>query len=282
MANLLILENIIDVMINKKEWRNKIMKTKLSLGEKLNNLRKEKKFTIEYVAEETKMSSSTINNYESCVNNDKNISIINLAELAKFYEVSVDWLLGLSVSKMNLNTDIIDLGLTDTAIEALKSKKFNHRLLSEIIEHSMFEDIMTNIEICVDGKMSSVFTTLNEILKLNKDGFEGMSNYSNFDKILEKVNIQDDRYFHSMIFDELREVIDDITKAHRENKKDQTVAKENNEAYNAIVSYVMTCMAKFYFKDSYDSMDITSNNNGEPSKPNKPSSDKNENQQTKK
>ena len=43
MANLLILENIIDVMINKKEWRNKIMKTKLSLGEKLNNLRKEKK-----------------------------------------------------------------------------------------------------------------------------------------------------------------------------------------------------------------------------------------------
>ena len=56
-----------------------------------------------------------------------------MVELAKFYGVSTDYLLGLTEQKNHPNTELDALHLGDDAIDVLKTGKFNHRLLSELI-----------------------------------------------------------------------------------------------------------------------------------------------------
>ena len=73
------------------------MKTQLSIQEKLWDLRKERKLNLEEVATAVDISPATLSNYE---NKDyKDISLSLLTKLAKYYQVSLDWLAGLSETK---------------------------------------------------------------------------------------------------------------------------------------------------------------------------------------
>ena len=60
-----------------------------------------------------------------------------MVELAKFYGVSTDYLLGLTEQKNQPNTELDALHLADDTIEVLRAGKFNHRLLSELICHKI-------------------------------------------------------------------------------------------------------------------------------------------------
>ena len=64
----------------------------LSIQERLKDLRVERGLTLEQLAEETHLSKSALGSYEG--DNLKDISHYALIELAKFYEVTVDYLLG--------------------------------------------------------------------------------------------------------------------------------------------------------------------------------------------
>ena len=70
------------------------MQTELTLQEKLKDLRMERKLTLEQLAEQTKLSRSALGNYES--DEERDISPFALKTLAKFYDVSTDYLLGLT------------------------------------------------------------------------------------------------------------------------------------------------------------------------------------------
>ena len=61
------------------------MKTKLTMQEKLKDLRIRKGLNLEQLAEQTQISKSALGSYEA--DEDKDISLYNLIELAKFYEV---------------------------------------------------------------------------------------------------------------------------------------------------------------------------------------------------
>ena len=45
------------------------------------------------------------------------------------------------------------LSLSDDAIEALKSKKLNNRLVSELLSHPDFQQLLSAMEIYIDRKM---------------------------------------------------------------------------------------------------------------------------------
>ena len=64
----------------KKVFHERIKAVRIELG-----------FTQEYVASETDINQSTLSKYE---NGDLEPSLENLGILAQFYNVSVDWLLG--------------------------------------------------------------------------------------------------------------------------------------------------------------------------------------------
>ena len=68
------------------------MKVRLTIQEKLKDLRVERGLTLEELEAKVNISKSTLGSYES--NDYKDISHTSLMILAKYYGVSVDYLLG--------------------------------------------------------------------------------------------------------------------------------------------------------------------------------------------
>ena len=73
------------------------MYLKLTIQERLKDLRIERKLTLEQLAEQTGISKSALGKYET--EEYKDMSPFNLVTLAKFYGVSTDYLLGLTEQK---------------------------------------------------------------------------------------------------------------------------------------------------------------------------------------
>ena len=108
----------------------------LSIQERLKDLRVERGLTLEQLAEETHLSKSALGSYEG--DKFKDISHYALIQLAKFYEVSVDYLLCRSHTKNHPNADLSDLHLSDDMIEFLKSGLVDNALLCELATHPDF------------------------------------------------------------------------------------------------------------------------------------------------
>ncbi len=108
----------------------------LSIQERLKDLRVERGLMLEQLAEQTHLSKSALGSYEG--DKFKDISHYALIELAKFYEVTVDYLLGRSVTKNQPNTDLADLHLSD--------------------------DMMADLEIYVNGAAVKQVQTVNAIV----------------------------------------------------------------------------------------------------------------------
>ncbi len=95
------------------------MKGATTIQERLKDLRVERRLKLEDVAAATGISKSALGNYE---NNDyKEINHGNLIILAKFYDVSIDYLLCLTENRKHANTELSELHLSDEMIGLLKS-----------------------------------------------------------------------------------------------------------------------------------------------------------------
>ena len=70
------------------------MKTRISVQERLKDLRVEKGLKLEELAEQVGLSKSALGSYEN--DEDKEINHGSLLKLAGFYQVTVDYLLGLT------------------------------------------------------------------------------------------------------------------------------------------------------------------------------------------
>lgn len=74
------------------------MQVRLTIQEKLKDLRVERHLTLVELAEQTGISSSALGKYEA--DDYKDISPFSIVTLAKFYGVSTDYLLGLTEQKI--------------------------------------------------------------------------------------------------------------------------------------------------------------------------------------
>ena len=79
----------------------------LSIQERLKDLRVERGLTLEQLAEETHLSKSALGSYEG--DNLKDISHHALIQLAKVYEVTVDYLLGRSADRDGTTLSVDEL-----------------------------------------------------------------------------------------------------------------------------------------------------------------------------
>ena len=134
----------------------------LSIPERLKDLRVERGLTLEQLAEQTHLSKSALGSYEG--DNFKDISHYALIELAKFYEVSVDYLLGRSQTRNHPNADLTDLHLSDDMIELLKSGLVDNSLLCELATHPDFPRLMADLEIYVNGVAGKQVQSANAIV----------------------------------------------------------------------------------------------------------------------
>ena len=216
------------------------MRVKLDTSERIKDLRVEKRLTMEQLAELTGLSSSAIGKYES--GEYKDISAFATAKLADKLGVSTDYLLCRTEQKNHPNTELDALHLGNDAIEVLKTGKFNHRLLSELICHKDFQRFMLDTEIYVDRIADMRVNDMNAVLEavrqmaLMKNGGEENDLHL---QTLEVAQIREDEYFGSLIADDLKGILRDIRNEHRpdvmtadESSLAATVQEQLQEAMN--------------------------------------------------
>ena len=161
------------------------MQPKLTIQERLKDLRVERGLTLEQLSAETDISKSALGKYEA--DDFKDISPFSMVELAKFYGVSTDYLLGLTEQKNHPNTELDALHLGDDAIEVLRTGKFNHRLLSELVCHKDFQRFMLDTEIYVDRIADMRIKDMNTVLEATRQMV-----------LMEHGESADDLYLHTL------------------------------------------------------------------------------------
>lgn len=191
------------------------MHTKLSIPERLKDLRVDKHLTLEQLAEQTGLSKSALGKYE---NDDyKDISPFAIATLAEFYGVSTDYLMGLSENKNHPNTELTALHLSDDMVALLSSGTINNRLLCEIATHKNFRRLMTDIEIFVDRIADMRVEQMNLILEATRQ--EVIRNHAPGEndlylRTLELGQVQESDFYSHVLHDDLNSIIRDIRDAH--------------------------------------------------------------------
>ena len=202
------------------------MYVKLSIPEKLKDLRVERRLTLEQLAAETGLSKSALGKYET--DDYKDISPFAIATLADFYGVSTDYLMGRTETKNHPNTALHELHLSDDMIDVLKSGKLNNRLLCEMVTHENFRRFLVDAEIYIDRIADMRINDMNTVLAavrkqlLEKDG----ADENKLDvRTLEVAQIQETDYFSHIAAEDMSVILKDIREKH---KADTTTADEDS------------------------------------------------------
>lgn len=138
--------------------------------------------------------------------------------LADYYGVSCDYLMGRTETKNHPNPALHELHLSDASIDVLKTGKFNHRLLSELICHKDFQHFMLDAEIYVDRIADMRVKDMNTVLEatrqivLMEHGEEANDLYLH---TLKAAQIQEEEYFGHLVADDLSSILRDIREEHR-------------------------------------------------------------------
>jgi len=195
------------------------MYRELTIGERLKDLRLERGLRLEDAEAQIGISKSSLSKYES--ENSGDIASHSLIELAKFYHVSVDFILGFTENKNHPNTALNELHLSDAAIDVLKVGKLNTRLLSEMIAHEDFMRLLVDAEIYVDRIVSMRINDYNALLKVTREQIISEHDPDKDDlylRTLEVGQVPEDEYFGRLLSDDLTAVLNDIREAHRTDK----------------------------------------------------------------
>lgn len=207
------------------------MNVKLTIQERLKDLRVERKLTLEQLAEATGLSRAALGKYEA--DDYKDISPFSIVTLAKFYGVSADYLMGLTEQKNHSDTALSELHLSDDAIEILKNGKFNKRLLSEMLCHPDFQQMMLDAEIFVDRIADMRVNDMNAVLEAVRQMLLAKQTAGQDDlyiRTLELAQVQEEEYFGHVVAEDLNRILRRIRDTH---KIDRTTADQSSVAVEA-------------------------------------------------
>ena len=192
------------------------MKVKLTLQEKLRDLRDERKLTLQEVADATGIPLATVGRIEA--DEEIRAGYQDVARLAKFYDVSTDYLFGVTDNRQFRNIEIDALSLTDSAVETLKSKKLNNRLVSELVSHPDFQRLLSAIEVYIDKKLLPQMNTMNAVYKLAETTIKENYTVADGDEImafLQNSVIDEDEFLRFRISERFNGIMKSLFDAHR-------------------------------------------------------------------
>lgn len=127
-------------------------------GERIRDLRKEAKLNQEEFAEAIGISRSTLGDIEL---DKRSISSTTALEIAKFFNVSVDFVLAKTDNPKVINYDLKVLGLTPEAAEKLYTNQVDVDVLNLLIEHDKFGELTHLIACYLKDYMAEATRTLN-------------------------------------------------------------------------------------------------------------------------
>ena len=110
-----------------------------TIGERIRDLRKEAKLNQEEFAEIIGISRSTLGDIEL---DKRSISSATALEIAKYFNVSVDFVLAKTDNPKVINYDLKVLGLTQESAEKLYTNQVDAGVLNLLIEHEKFGHLL--------------------------------------------------------------------------------------------------------------------------------------------
>ncbi len=190
------------------------MKCKLSIQEKLKDLRIECGLSLQELAEQTGLSKSSLGNYET--DDYKEITHKAIVILADFYGVSSDYLLGLTENREQHTFAVDELGLDDNTVDLLKSGKLNVRLICEMLKHPEFVNFLSDLEIYVDNLAGMQIRNMNTMIEQTRLRLQnnGVPNSDHYMKTLAAATIQEYNYFNNLLGNDIAIIAKDLRDAH--------------------------------------------------------------------
>ena len=213
---------------------------KLTIQERLADLRHEHRLTLEQLAEHTGLSRSALASYES--DDFKDISHFALLKLAKFYDVSADYLLGMAETKRPSDMETATLGLSDELIALLRAGKINTPMLNEMASHRGFVKLLADMEIYVDGLAEQQIQSLNAVVNAAREKIIEKYHTDEYDStlhLLSTMEVQEGESFSRRVHDDIDGIMADIRNAHaqRQNKPvdspTESIKRDIEEAMNS-------------------------------------------------
>lgn len=210
------------------------MEIKLTMGEKLKDLRIEKRLTTKQVSQMAGISEAVYNGLENDSERDTGYS--RIIALAKFYDVPTDYLLGFTESRITKNIELKQLHLSDKAIEILMSGKQNNHLISDLIEHKEFSNLINSIDVYVRQLAVPHIGTVNNMLTIAQRGIENY--YSNnkskpdeFDSAMNYLNetvVNEDDFLRFRISERFNQILRDVYELYKANVDVKIPQKKNS------------------------------------------------------
>lgn len=133
-------------------------------GEIIGDLRTKMGWTKLKLSQTTGIPQSQLSRIES--GKIMHISSDLLIKLAKAFNVSTDYILGLTTVRSPKNYDISELGLSENAVKAIVSKKIDVDILNQLLEHKNFPYLIYIIKSYFDNSIADGIVARNDIINM--------------------------------------------------------------------------------------------------------------------
>lgn len=133
------------------------------IGERINDLVIERKTTQAQLATEVGVSEATMSRY---VKGTTVIPSDMLMKIARYFNVTTDFLLGGTNIPYKTNFDIDRLGLSEGAAKKMLSGSLNKEVLNKLLENDDFAILTEQIAQYVDGTNRAGMAVMNKVLQL--------------------------------------------------------------------------------------------------------------------
>lgn len=142
-----------------------------TINERIGDLRTSMHLSQTELSEKTGIPISVISRIES--GKTATVGHDVLAKLALFFNVSADYLLGLTDVRMRKNVELNQLGLSNEALFRILSGKVNSRLLSMMIESKNFPRFLDYTQAYFEDANAPAFQSRNAIIDFGIDTLKG-------------------------------------------------------------------------------------------------------------
>lgn len=160
-----------------------------TVGERIQDLLREKKLTQAVLAERAGVSKATMSRY--ITDPDSRIPHDVLLKIAKCFGVSTDFLLGATDVPYRTNYDIEELGLTAAAAAKLYTGELDPHIVSQLLENPYFPRLVEQLRAFVDGTESAALGTYRQTLRITAKLLQKQGKTNPRDKTAAKLALKD-------------------------------------------------------------------------------------------
>ena len=146
-----------------------------------------------------------------------------------------DFLLGFTESRITKNIELKQLGLTDKAIGVLLAKHQDNELVSKVIEHGEFSNLINAIDIYVRQLAAKSINTINNLTVVVQRGVENYAAagqpecYDDAIKYINETKVDEDEFLRYRITERFNQILRDLHSEFNADEQMPPIVSDANE-----------------------------------------------------